>query len=332
MKSATLSIRYSTHEDRLEIMDLSLRWGHLVPTAPDTLTTYPFVDHDPFVVRQVPHIFFAGNQPEFGSRLVTSGAWVMCLYTKTHTEVGRGRQDAACGGAEFCEHWLHGVGQSCDAPGTANVFSCLKCQCCNKQCPLHNTVQQNHMMALGDTVSFPHQIPGYRIVPRHPAVRPIKRATHAAISTRPSTCASVPQLADQWSTGIADCGDEGCTTIVPDDAFVLVGDEGDRVPICHADVGRILERGIAITGDRQLLVGSSQVKGVNCIIEGSGIAARHARLGTTPIMYSAISSTRITQSWCLESGTAQWVGSQCGAKPCWSVWVSFPSALAASSM
>lgn len=66
--------RYSAHEDRLAIMDLSLRWGHLVPTAPDTLTTYPFVDIDPFVVTQAPHVFFAGNQPEFGSKTVTRGA------------------------------------------------------------------------------------------------------------------------------------------------------------------------------------------------------------------------------------------------------------------
>lgn len=72
--STKMHPRYSAHEDRLSILDLSLRWGHLVPTAPDTLTTYPFVDNDPFVVRQVPHVFFAGNQPEFGSRLVTNGA------------------------------------------------------------------------------------------------------------------------------------------------------------------------------------------------------------------------------------------------------------------
>lgn len=54
-------------------MQLSLAWGHLVPTAPDTLTTYPFVDRDPFVVTQPPHVYFVGNQPSFASRMVTTG-------------------------------------------------------------------------------------------------------------------------------------------------------------------------------------------------------------------------------------------------------------------
>jgi len=31
---------------------------------------YPFQDRDPFVIEETPHIFFAGNQPEYASRLV----------------------------------------------------------------------------------------------------------------------------------------------------------------------------------------------------------------------------------------------------------------------
>jgi DNA polymerase delta subunit 2 len=55
-----------------------LQWRHLCPTAPDTLTCYPFADDDPFVLQQSPHIMFAGNQPEFSSRLATGGADVHC--------------------------------------------------------------------------------------------------------------------------------------------------------------------------------------------------------------------------------------------------------------
>ena len=34
------------------------------------LGCYPFQDRDPFVLEETPHIFFAGNQPEYASRLV----------------------------------------------------------------------------------------------------------------------------------------------------------------------------------------------------------------------------------------------------------------------
>jgi DNA polymerase delta subunit 2 len=62
--------KYSGLEDRLSIMEHILQWGHLIPTAPDTLAAYPFPDRDPFVLETAPHVFFAGNQPELGTRLV----------------------------------------------------------------------------------------------------------------------------------------------------------------------------------------------------------------------------------------------------------------------
>lgn len=62
--------KYSGLEDRLVVMERLLEWGHLVPTAPDTLTAYPFPDNDPFVLDTAPHVFFAGNQPELGTRVI----------------------------------------------------------------------------------------------------------------------------------------------------------------------------------------------------------------------------------------------------------------------
>ncbi|KDD73042.1 hypothetical protein H632_c2601p0, partial [Helicosporidium sp. ATCC 50920] len=47
-----------------------LRWGHAAPTAPDTLPAYPYHDADPLVLEAAPHLFFAGGQPRFESRLV----------------------------------------------------------------------------------------------------------------------------------------------------------------------------------------------------------------------------------------------------------------------
>lgn len=52
-------------------MESQLRCRHLAPTAPDTLTCYPYTDADPFIVSTTPHIYFAGNQPEFATRLVS---------------------------------------------------------------------------------------------------------------------------------------------------------------------------------------------------------------------------------------------------------------------
>ena len=53
-------------------LEKTLHWGHICPTAPDTLSCYPFTEYDPFVLdgSNAPHILFAGNQAEFGSKLV----------------------------------------------------------------------------------------------------------------------------------------------------------------------------------------------------------------------------------------------------------------------
>ncbi|CAM9672360.1 unnamed protein product, partial [Phaeothamnion confervicola] len=54
----------------LQLLEDMLHWRHLCPTAPDTLGCYPFVDDDPFVVEECPHVFFAGNQPCFATKAV----------------------------------------------------------------------------------------------------------------------------------------------------------------------------------------------------------------------------------------------------------------------
>lgn len=61
--------RYSSLDDRLDILDKSLTWGHIAPTAPDTLGCYPFYDKDPYILEECPHILFAGNQPDFKHRI-----------------------------------------------------------------------------------------------------------------------------------------------------------------------------------------------------------------------------------------------------------------------
>ncbi|KAK6529103.1 hypothetical protein TWF694_004319 [Orbilia ellipsospora] len=62
--------KYVDGDDRLEMMEKTLRWRHIAPTAPDTLWCYPFQDIDQFIIDACPHVYFVGNQPEFGTRLV----------------------------------------------------------------------------------------------------------------------------------------------------------------------------------------------------------------------------------------------------------------------
>ncbi|TDL27210.1 hypothetical protein BD410DRAFT_761860 [Rickenella mellea] len=58
---------------RLSIATSTLRWRHTAPTAPDTLWCYPYFTADPFVLNVTPHVYIAGNQPLFATRLVKDG-------------------------------------------------------------------------------------------------------------------------------------------------------------------------------------------------------------------------------------------------------------------
>ncbi|KAJ5465137.1 uncharacterized protein N7458_000823 [Penicillium daleae] len=61
-------------EARLRIMEAMLRWRCGVPTAPDTIWSYPFQTVDPFVLESSPHIFFTGNQPSFKTAVIEADA------------------------------------------------------------------------------------------------------------------------------------------------------------------------------------------------------------------------------------------------------------------
>ncbi|XP_033738216.1 DNA polymerase delta subunit 2-like [Pecten maximus] len=62
-------IKYSTNDDPVDILEKCLSWGHLAPTAPDTLGCYPYYGKDPFILEECPHIYFAGNQSSYGCKL-----------------------------------------------------------------------------------------------------------------------------------------------------------------------------------------------------------------------------------------------------------------------
>jgi len=60
---------YGPSTDALDIMEGHLRTRNICPTAPDTIGCFPYMKDDPFVVSQTPHVYFAGNQKEFATRL-----------------------------------------------------------------------------------------------------------------------------------------------------------------------------------------------------------------------------------------------------------------------
>ena len=70
-------------------MERFLEWGHMAPSAPDTLACYPFKDRDPFVITQVPDVFFAGCQSAFGSReIVVASQKSVLVSVPSFSETG----------------------------------------------------------------------------------------------------------------------------------------------------------------------------------------------------------------------------------------------------
>lgn len=53
----------------IDALESCLKWGHIAPTAPDTLGCFPFYDEDPFIIEKCPHVMFAGNQEKFETRM-----------------------------------------------------------------------------------------------------------------------------------------------------------------------------------------------------------------------------------------------------------------------
>ncbi|XP_052299127.1 DNA polymerase delta small subunit isoform X2 [Citrus sinensis] len=80
--------KYSEANNQLEFMERTLRWRHLAPTAPNTLGCYPFTDRDPFLVESCPHVYFAGNQQKFETRLLKDRQLVRLVCIPKFSETG----------------------------------------------------------------------------------------------------------------------------------------------------------------------------------------------------------------------------------------------------
>lgn len=79
-----------TTEHILDLMECTLKWQNIAPTAPDTLWCYPYKDRDPFILNKWPHVYIVGNQPYFGTRKVSlDGAEVVMISVPTFSETGQ---------------------------------------------------------------------------------------------------------------------------------------------------------------------------------------------------------------------------------------------------
>lgn len=66
---------YADKLNDLDLIEKTLQFGHIAPTAPDTLWTYPYVE-DPLVLEEKPHVYISGNARAFASG---TRAGVRCL-------------------------------------------------------------------------------------------------------------------------------------------------------------------------------------------------------------------------------------------------------------
>lgn len=56
-------------DEAVDILDDTLTWRHMAPSAPDSVASYPFSSKDPFVIGEIPHVYFVGNQKTFNTKL-----------------------------------------------------------------------------------------------------------------------------------------------------------------------------------------------------------------------------------------------------------------------
>ncbi|KAH6629792.1 DNA polymerase alpha/epsilon subunit B-domain-containing protein [Boeremia exigua] len=83
-------LKYVDDVAALDVMEMMLRWRCIAPTAPDTLWCYPFQDADPLLLRDCPHVYFAGCQARFGTKRIEGpeGQSVLLVSVPRFRETG----------------------------------------------------------------------------------------------------------------------------------------------------------------------------------------------------------------------------------------------------
>jgi DNA polymerase delta subunit 2 len=67
---------------RLSVLESTLRWRHMAPTAPDTLWCHPYFVEDPFLIKETPDLYIVGGQKRFATQLVATDGGHVCSEAK----------------------------------------------------------------------------------------------------------------------------------------------------------------------------------------------------------------------------------------------------------
>ncbi|KAJ6513905.1 DNA polymerase alpha/epsilon subunit B-domain-containing protein [Mycena vitilis] len=54
----------------LSLLESTVRWRHMAPTAPDTLWCHPYFSADPFLISETPDLYIVGGQRRFGTKMI----------------------------------------------------------------------------------------------------------------------------------------------------------------------------------------------------------------------------------------------------------------------
>ncbi|CAK59017.1 unnamed protein product (macronuclear) [Paramecium tetraurelia] len=69
----------------VDLLEMTLFYGHIAPTAPDTLISYPQQKQDPFVLSELPNIYFAGNMSKFGTKIAAENVRIVSVPAFSET-------------------------------------------------------------------------------------------------------------------------------------------------------------------------------------------------------------------------------------------------------
>lgn len=56
-------------DSTIDIMEKTLEWNHMSPSAPDTIRTFPITERDSLIIENVPNVYFTGNSKRFETRI-----------------------------------------------------------------------------------------------------------------------------------------------------------------------------------------------------------------------------------------------------------------------
>ena len=73
----------------IDALNQTLNYGHMAPTGPDSLPTFPSSESDPFVLKYRPSVYFVGNCDEFETRLVDAHGQEINDETSDNKDVTR---------------------------------------------------------------------------------------------------------------------------------------------------------------------------------------------------------------------------------------------------